>query len=44
MGVMGFDILYAVRDVILVQRACPTTRYGDLAVCATAHGGSDVTR
>ena len=43
---IGVDVLYAVRDVILVQCACPTTRHcnGVTLACALQHGSSDVTR
>ena len=45
-GFIGVDVLYAVRDVILVQCACPTTRHcnGVTLACALQHGSSDVTR
>ena len=39
MGFIGVDVLYAVRDVILVQCPCPikeTWSCSDLGVCATA--------
>jgi len=35
-GVTGVDILYAVRDVILVQCACPTARHGNAVTLACA--------
>ena len=47
MGFIGVDVLYAVRDVILVEYPCPikeTWSCSDLGVCATAHGSFDVTR
>jgi len=35
-GFIGVDVLYAVRDVILVQCACPTTRHGYAVTLACA--------
>jgi len=35
-GFIGVDVLYAVRDVILVQCACPTTRHGNAVTLACA--------
>jgi len=38
-GLIGVDVLYAIRDVILVQCACPTTRHcnGVTLACALQH-------
>ena len=36
MGFIGVDVLYAIRDVILVQCACPTTRHGNAVALACA--------
>ena len=35
-GFIGVDVLYAVRDVILVQCACPTTRHCNSVTLACA--------
>jgi len=35
-GFIGVDVLYAVRDVILVQCACPTTRHSNAVTLACA--------
>jgi len=35
-GFIGVDVLYAVRDVILVQCACPKTRHGNEVTLACA--------
>ena len=45
-GFIGVDVLYAIRDVILVQCACPTTRHGNAVTvaCALQRTSSDVTR
>ena len=36
MGFWGVDVLYAARDVILVQYACPATRHGNAVTLASA--------
>jgi len=46
-GFIGVDVLYAVRDVIFVQCACPTTRHGNevtLACALQSVGSFDVRR
>jgi len=35
-GFIGVDVLYAVRDAILVHCACPTTRHGNAVTLAFA--------
>ena len=46
MGVIGIEILYAVRDVILSNVPARSKRHGNAVtlVCALQHGSSDVTR
>ena len=35
-GFIGVDVLYAVRNVILVQCACPTSKHGNAVTLACA--------